>query len=181
MEEAISGLSGGISGIFATLVWYPLETIRIRLQQEYLDEDDVKHPEHNKNEKKKSTSVNSLLNDNISEINNTNKEKILKIIEEDNSIFSQSMNFFKRVLKEEGFASLYNGMSSALIGSMQSYSVYFYAYKFWQNFFIRNNLSSNVIYDTLWTSFLGAVCTSVLTNPIWVLNSRMIQSKQKVK
>ena len=38
MEEAIAGISGGISGLLATLVWYPLENVRIRLQQKYLEE-----------------------------------------------------------------------------------------------------------------------------------------------
>ena len=32
MEEFIHGISGAISGVVATSVWYPLETLRLLLQ-----------------------------------------------------------------------------------------------------------------------------------------------------
>jgi len=32
MEEAISGITGGISGFLSILVWYPIENFRLRLQ-----------------------------------------------------------------------------------------------------------------------------------------------------
>ncbi len=46
MDELIHGVAGSISGLLSATVWYPLETIRIRLQQKYLEE-------HNKESKKK--------------------------------------------------------------------------------------------------------------------------------
>ncbi len=32
MDEAVSGITGGISGFVSILVWYPIETFRLRLQ-----------------------------------------------------------------------------------------------------------------------------------------------------
>jgi hypothetical protein len=32
MDIAISGITGGISGFLATIVWYPIENFRLRLQ-----------------------------------------------------------------------------------------------------------------------------------------------------
>lgn len=34
MDVTISGLTGALSGVIAVLVWYPLETGRIRLQMQ---------------------------------------------------------------------------------------------------------------------------------------------------
>jgi hypothetical protein len=32
MEVAISGITGGISGFLAIIVWYPIENFRLKLQ-----------------------------------------------------------------------------------------------------------------------------------------------------
>ncbi len=161
MDEIISGVSGGLSGLIATLVWYPLENIRIRLQQKYLEEE-------NKLEK---------LDDNLSEQPTFKRRNTELILEE--SLLKQTTYLLKKIIKKEGFLSLYNGISSALIGSAQSYGVYFFAYQYWKNIFVKYGFSKNIIYDTLCTSFLGAVCCAVATNPIWVLNTRIIQAKSK--
>jgi hypothetical protein len=170
MDEAIAGVSGGVSGLLATLVWYPLETIRIRLQQKYLEE------EKSDNE--------SDITENLSELGDFIKSKRLKqprkLSIDEESLLKQSMFLLQKIIKEEGILSLYNGISSALIGSVQSYGVYYYTYQFWKNYFVRNNLGRNIVFDSLCTSFLGAVCTAVLTNPIWVLNARMSRSKDQV-
>lgn len=164
MDEAIAGISGGVSGLISALVWYPLETVRNRLQHKFLEENEIKLP-----------TSSEQLNDNIE-----NLKKNSKISREEKSLLLQTTYLIRKIIKEEGVSGLYNGISSALVGSVQSYSIYFYMYQFWKNYFVRHNLNKNVVFDSLCTSFLGAVCTAVLTNPIWVLNTRMSQSKQKV-
>lgn len=164
MDEAIAGVSGGISGLLATLVWYPLENVRIRLQQKYLEE-------------KKRKSLSLVSDDNLSQVELVSS---LNINEED-SLLKQTIYLLKKIKREEGINSLYNGISSALIGSAQSYGVYFYAYQYWKNFFEKHGLNKNIIYDSLCTSFLGAACCAIITNPIWVLNTRIIQAKDKCK
>lgn len=49
MDETIHGLSGATSGVLSACVWYPLETIRLRLQQVYLED--------HKNRKESFTSI----------------------------------------------------------------------------------------------------------------------------
>ena len=38
MEEIISGISGGVSGVVAISVWYPLDILRLRQQAEILND-----------------------------------------------------------------------------------------------------------------------------------------------
>jgi adenine nucleotide transporter 17 len=79
------------------------------------------------------------------------------------------------VLKKEGFLRLYNGMSSALVGIIISSGIYFFSYRLSNNLILENNLSTNIVLDTLITSFLAGSCTALTSNPIWVLNTRMAQ------
>lgn len=164
MDEAIAGVSGGLSGLLAALVWYPLETVRNRLQHKFLEENEMKGIKNSEQP--------------LDDIENLKKNS--KSSKEEKSLLLQTTYLIRKIIKEEGVSGLYNGISSALLGSLQSYSVYFYMYQFWKNYFTRHNLRRNVVFDSLCTSFLGAVCTAILTNPIWVLNTRMSQSKQKV-
>lgn len=109
--------------------------------------------------------------------NNSEAEK--ELFEE--SLLSQTWRMFTNIVKNEGISGLYRGISSCLVGSIFSYGIYFFAYQYWKNYFVRHNLSVNVVFDSLCTSFLGALCTSVTTNPIWVLNSRMSKSHKDVR
>lgn len=202
MDETIHGLSGAMSGFLAASVWYPLETIRIRLQQKYLTEHDQIIHKH----LKESTTTDDKINKGLENNNNSNtNESQLQKEEEDReskykdnieqrekedtkaekelleeSLLKQTWRMLKSIIKNEGVKGLYSGISSCLIGSIMSYGVYFFSYQYWKNYFVRHNLGRNVVFDSLCTSFLGALCTAITTNPIWVLNSRMSKSKETV-
>lgn len=174
MDELLSGISGGTSGFLATLIWYPLETLRIRLQQKLLQNNNLKY--NSKIIDKVNTSEYIKFESLNSKKQNCNILKNNKIL----TLIKNKLKLFLNIIEEEGLFSLYNGMFSAIIGSIQSYTVYFFSYKFWKNYIKKCNISKNLIYDTIIASFLGACCTAIITNPIWVLNSRMLQSKLKV-
>lgn len=178
MDELIHGVAGSMSGLISATVWYPLETIRIRLQQKYLEE-------HNKVNKKPTNQVDDKkpfeMGDEKDDIENRVQNTVN--VDKDNledSLLHQTWILFKKIIKEEGIRGLYSGISSCLFGSVVSYGIYFFSYEYWKNYFVRNNLNRNVLFDSMCTSFLGAVCTAVTTNPVWVLNARMSQSKSKV-
>lgn len=185
MDELIHGVAGSMSGLISATVWYPLETIRIRLQQKYLEE-------HNK-VVKKSSKVEESGENNLKETKLKEEEKddienrVRNNLDSDKdnhleeSLFHQTWVLFKKIIREEGISGLYSGISSCLFGSVLSYGIYFFSYEYWKNYFVRHNLGRNILFDSMCTSFLGAVCTAVSTNPIWVLNARMSQSKSKVR
>lgn len=225
MDEFIHGISGSVSGLISVSVWYPLETIRMRLQQRYLEDQNKRKKENdsdqtdkveNNSKKENSNNTNKIIDEkdessNTKRVNQTTnggettedskakihtKEKKDSDGKEDSgkekgpsqkdkdyleeSLIFQSWVAFKKIIKEEGVRGLYSGISSCLFGSVVCYFIYFFMYQYWKNFFVKHNLSVNVVFDSLCTSFLGALCTSVITNPIWVLNARMSQTKAKV-
>ena len=189
MDEFIHGISGGLSGLIAATVWYPLETVRIRLQQNYLEqhskiEKDERIEKFNllksKTEKEIKEGKEMREGDNKVKRRNSDTSSMTVFKKNEPSLIGQTLFLFRKIINEEGIRGLYSGISSCLVGSISSYGVYFYTYQFWKNFFIKHNLNRNVIFDSMCTSFLGALCTAISTNPIWVLNARMSQSKEKV-
>ncbi len=178
MDELVHGVAGSISGLISATVWYPLETIRIRLQQKYLEEHNKENTKSiNSNDGKKLNEVKDEKDDIENRLENREKQEKDKLEE---SLLYQTWILFKKIIKEEGVKGLYSGISSCLFGSVVSYGIYFFTYEYWKNYFIKHNLGKNVLFDSMCTSFLGALCTAVITNPVWVLNARMSQSKSKV-
>ena len=115
MDETIHGLSGATSGVLAACVWYPLETIRLRLQQVYLED--------HKNRKVSFTSIKENKEKMSQEITNQEGKELLnsKNFEksEDSSKssphdhhegFSHTILFIKKIISEEGIRGLYSGI-----------------------------------------------------------------------
>jgi adenine nucleotide transporter 17 len=159
MEEIIHGVSGGISGVVAISVWYPLDIIRLREQAELLD---------------KSTDAEV-----VNQIETNTNEGLFNYIKNLVSKKIRSLDFAKNLINREGIKTLYKGMSSAFIGMIITYFIYFTAYKYFKNLLIKNNFTKGVIIDSLITSFLAACASSIGSNPIWVLNTRMAKAKKE--
>lgn len=83
-------------------------------------------------------------------------------------------------METEGYTSLYKGLNSALFGNIISYGIYFWWYRFLKNYFSmllkKTQLSS--IEMTAVTTLAGSI-SSVMSNPIWMINTRMAIQKTK--
>ena len=136
-EAFIDSFSGAAGGVIASLIFYPIENFRTRVQA--MDKSDQKGV------------------------------KKLKLIE-----------YLRQILDSEGYTSLYKGLKVALIGNIFSYGIYFWWYRFLKNYFAlmlkKNQLSS--IEMTAVTTLAGSI-SSVFSNPIWMLNTRMAIQKSK--
>jgi len=80
----------------------------------------------------------------------------------------------KRILDREGIVGLYAGLDSALFGITVTNFVYYYWYEFSRAFFQRTTNKTRL--STLESMAAGALAgsaTVLLTNPIWVVNTRM--------
>lgn len=77
-------------------------------------------------------------------------------------------------MDREGIAGLYAGLDSALFGITVTNFVYYYWYEFSRSFFQRSTGKKQL--STLESMAAGALAgsaTVMLTNPIWVINTRM--------
>lgn len=98
------------------------------------------------------------------------------------SFFSEKIEIIKYTLKliqQEGILSLYDGMTSSILGSVVQYAVYFCASKFCSYSFDHMEIKISGIGRSMLINLLAATCTALVTNPIWVVNARMAKKRSK--
>ena len=89
------------------------------------------------------------------------------------------METLNKILKEEGFFSMYKGLKMALLGTVFSYGIYFWWYRFLKNKFslyLKRSKFSNREMMVI-TAMAGSI-GSIFSNPIWMLNTRLVISKK---
>jgi adenine nucleotide transporter 17 len=90
----------------------------------------------------------------------------------------------QKIVAREGVSGLYSGLSSALFGISVTNFVYYYWYEWTRAFFeaaaVRAGRASKKL-TTVESMIAGAIAgsaTVILTNPIWVVNTRMTTRKR---
>ncbi|KAJ2907143.1 putative peroxisomal membrane protein pmp47a protein [Zalerion maritima] len=98
-----------------------------------------------------------------------------------------SASFLKAVnsiIAREGISGLYSGLDSALFGISVTNFVYYYWYEFTRAFYEKAKTGSHKKLSTWESMVAGAIAgsaTVILTNPIWVINTRMTTRSRAVK
>ncbi|KAG4444284.1 hypothetical protein IFR05_000259 [Cadophora sp. M221] len=97
---------------------------------------------------------------------------------------SDFLNAVKRIVQREGITGLYAGLDSALFGISVTNFVYYYWYEWTRSGFekaaVKAGRASKRL-TTIESMIAGAIAgsaTVMLTNPIWVVNTRMTTRKQ---
>ncbi|KAF2092927.1 mitochondrial carrier [Rhizodiscina lignyota] len=92
---------------------------------------------------------------------------------------TSTLDAARRIIKREGLVGLYAGLNSALFGISVTNFVYYYWYEWTRAFFekaaIKAGRASKRL-TTIESMIAGAIAggaTVLLTNPIWVVNTRM--------
>ncbi|KKY16222.1 putative peroxisomal membrane protein [Phaeomoniella chlamydospora] len=91
----------------------------------------------------------------------------------------------KTIIDREGFEGLYSGLSSALFGISVTNFVYYYWYEWTRSAFEKAALKAGRASKKLTTvesMIAGAIAgsaTVLITNPIWVVNTRMTARKKE--
>ncbi|KAM3535033.1 hypothetical protein MY4038_001763 [Beauveria bassiana] len=92
----------------------------------------------------------------------------------------------QKIIAREGVAGLYSGINSALFGISVTNFVYYYWYEWTRSFFeaaaVKAGRASKKL-TTVESMIAGAIAgsaTVVLTNPIWVVNTRVTTYKHDV-
>ncbi|KAK9779332.1 putative Peroxisomal membrane protein PMP47A [Seiridium cardinale] len=93
----------------------------------------------------------------------------------------------KRIIAREGVSGLYAGLDSAVFGISVTNFVYYYWYEWTRAFFEAAAVKAgrpNKKLTTIESMIAGALAgsaTVLLTNPIWVVNTRMTTRKQTIE
>lgn len=91
----------------------------------------------------------------------------------------------RKILAREGVRGLYAGLESALFGITVTNFVYYYWYEWTRAFFLKAARAANRLdgkLTTLESIAAGAIAgsfTVLMTNPIWVVNTRMTARKSE--
>ncbi|RIA87572.1 mitochondrial carrier domain-containing protein [Glomus cerebriforme] len=84
-----------------------------------------------------------------------------------------------KILKNEGITGLYSGLNSAIFGIALTNGIYYYFYESTKFIFERNKRSMSVVESMLAGAIAGSA-TVLVTNPIWVVNTRMTTRKESL-
>ncbi|KAJ5145617.1 Mitochondrial substrate/solute carrier [Penicillium bovifimosum] len=100
---------------------------------------------------------------------------------------STTLDAVRRIVQREGIAGLYSGLESALFGISVTNFVYYYWYEFTRSAFekaaVKAGRASKKL-TTVESMIAGAIAgsaTVLLTNPIWVVNTRMTARKSEAE
>ena len=137
-EAFIDGFSGAAGGMVSTLLLYPIDNFRTRVQ--------------------------AL---------GANKGDDDKGLKQNLGIYQ----LFKKLVQQEGYSSFYKGLNVALIGNVVAYGVYFWWYRFLKNIFSPNSEKFTNSQIMVITAIAGCI-SSLATNPIWMLNTRVAIRKK---
>ncbi|KAI1189285.1 mitochondrial carrier [Nemania serpens] len=90
----------------------------------------------------------------------------------------------KRIVAREGVAGLYSGLDSAVFGISVTNFVYYYWYEWTRAFFEKAAAKAGrtsrklTTAESMMAGALAGSATVILTNPIWVVNTRMTTRKE---
>lgn len=90
------------------------------------------------------------------------------------------VHFAIEIIKRDGAASLYNGMTSSIFGSIIQNGIYFCSSKIFGYMFEHYEIKLGKIANSMLINLIAATCTALITNPINVLNTRMARKRKEV-
>lgn len=90
--------------------------------------------------------------------------------------YQSQFSALRTILKEEGLKGLYSGLKSALVGNAATQAIYYYFYESIKAGFEANYAANEAIsiVENMVTGGIAGCITAVATNPIWVLNTRLM-------
>jgi len=88
---------------------------------------------------------------------------------------------FAKIIKEEGIRGLYSGVESSLFGIAITQGVYYYFYELCKSTFEAGKTTvppTLSIAESMTVGALSGAACSIITNPIWVINTRLTVAKK---
>lgn len=79
----------------------------------------------------------------------------------------------KRVLAQDGIGGFWRGMKPTLVGIIPARSIYFYSYQKTKGALGKLHLPEGGVGNALISGFAAGIASNTLTNPIWMIKTRM--------
>lgn len=76
------------------------------------------------------------------------------------------------IWKEEGLKGMYRGLGPIILGYLPTWAVWFTVYGKSKEYFGKK--SDNTILVNFWSSIVAGGCSTMVTNPIWVIKTRLM-------
>ncbi|UKZ65724.1 uncharacterized protein TrAtP1_006917 [Trichoderma atroviride] len=78
----------------------------------------------------------------------------------------------KVILREEGIRGLYRGLGPIVLGYLPTWAVWFTVYNKSKTFLYQYNENPHIV--SFWSSIVAGASSTVVTNPIWVIKTRLM-------
>lgn len=140
----IEAISGLSAGFVTTMVMHPLDLIKVRLQLS------------SQTNTKPFALVKSI-------IDRIHKDAVL-----------EALDITKRRAYGSVVRQLYRGIGPNLVGNLTAWSLYFLLYAEFKLRLSNNSLLPQSTFHYLGASSMAGISTSLLTNPLWVLKTRIL-------
>ncbi|KAJ2909534.1 hypothetical protein GGI21_001785 [Coemansia aciculifera] len=101
--------------------------------------------------------------------------------DKDSTSYAGNVDAIYKIISAEGIAGLFSGLESALFGAAVTNGVYYYFFEAVKAAFERASKRKNM--STVESMVSGAVAgamTCIITNPIWVVNTRLTVKQKKL-
>lgn len=152
----VSFVAGGISGTVGAVITCPLEVVKTRLQSKQFISTTTTNPVS------------------AARVVVGNGGDTLRVLWSPIRHVSGTVQVVRQVAVNEGIAALWKGIGATIVGVMPARAVYFSAYTKGKHVLGEfNNGNENSPYVHLGAAALAGITTSTLTNPIWLVKTRM--------
>ncbi|ORY02638.1 putative peroxisomal membrane protein Pmp47 [Basidiobolus meristosporus CBS 931.73] len=92
--------------------------------------------------------------------------------------YKDGVDAFEKIAKNEGVAGFYSGLNSALFGIALTNGIYYFFYEWTKSGFEKTTKGSTLTTgQSMIAGALAGAATCITTNPIWVVNTRLITKK----
>lgn len=152
----VSFLSGGISGTVGAVITCPLEVVKTRLQSKQFYTAATPSP--------------ATLGP-----NGINPLHFRQILWTPVRQVGNTLEVVRTVARQEGLGALWKGIGATVVGVMPARAIYFSTYTKGKHLLaeLANGGNENSPFVHLGAAALAGVSTSTLTNPIWLVKTRM--------
>ncbi|KAJ2845326.1 hypothetical protein J3B02_004712 [Coemansia erecta] len=100
----------------------------------------------------------------------------------DASAYSGNMDALRKIFANEGIAGLFSGLESAIFGAAVTNGVYYYFFEAVKAAFERaSKRKSMTTVESMVSGAVAGAMTCIITNPIWVVNTRLTVKQKKLK